>query len=226
MSGSASSETALRSRSRQADIEQLKSPIDAFYEHGSRADIVGLCQAFAYLLNRCDILLKRQDIQMKRLLFAVLALSSVMQADVIWSYTFQEAGNLGFTYWHDGPTVPTINDFGIPRFTILGEQLHSCSPGSSGLYCAEADFLVVTNGLYVVLSRQSRDPFEAFPADQVLFPDGKLDLPGTYYSVLGPMYSLKVSNDPRDLAPEPASWVLLALGVLAVALRAKRFDPA
>jgi hypothetical protein len=31
---------------RQADVERLKSYMEAFYEHGSRADVVGLCEAF------------------------------------------------------------------------------------------------------------------------------------------------------------------------------------
>jgi hypothetical protein len=31
---------------RQADVERLKLHMEAFYEHGSHADIVGLCRAF------------------------------------------------------------------------------------------------------------------------------------------------------------------------------------
>lgn len=34
---------------RQADVERLKSHMEAFYEHGSRADIRGLCEAFESL---------------------------------------------------------------------------------------------------------------------------------------------------------------------------------
>ncbi|HEY3936736.1 MAG TPA: hypothetical protein VGL97_04870 [Bryobacteraceae bacterium] len=37
---------------RQADVERLKSHMEAFYEHGSRADIVGLCEAFEALERR------------------------------------------------------------------------------------------------------------------------------------------------------------------------------
>jgi len=44
---------------RQADVERLKPHIEAFYEHGSRADVVGLCEAFESLERKefrvCDL---------------------------------------------------------------------------------------------------------------------------------------------------------------------------
>ena len=44
---------------RQAYVERLKSHIEAFYEHGSCADVVALCEAFDQLEQKeftmCDL---------------------------------------------------------------------------------------------------------------------------------------------------------------------------
>ena len=55
---------------RQADVERLKPHIKAFYEHGSRADIVGLREAFESLERKAS---RASDLHRACLLEEILA---------------------------------------------------------------------------------------------------------------------------------------------------------
>lgn len=149
---------------------------------------------------------------MKTAALLALALAGSLSADPIWSYQFTEQQpDASFVIWHEGPLVPIV---GIAF--LWGDQLHSCTPGDH-YYCAFAALQVVNDGLLVIFSRQPLDPrSDQILSDQILMIGAKLDVPGTYSASRQGIGTLKISNDPADLAPEPGTWALLSFGLLGI----------
>lgn len=157
---------------------------------------------------------------MKTAALLALALAGSLSADPIWSYQFTEfQPDASFTIWHEGPLVP-IGD----RVFINGPDLHGCWPATTLFYCAFVQLIIVnTDDLLVVFSRQPFDPRrDPIMTDQIVFTGAKLDAPGTYLSRAG---TLKISNDPADLAPEPGTWAMLGFGLLGLCVAAKQKRP-
>jgi hypothetical protein len=163
---------------------------------------------------------------MKRLLIGILALSGVLRADAIWSYTFneqfQDSFVYGFSYLHDGPIS---GDFVV----IGGNELSFCQVHESS-FCEFVELGYPTRGpefLVLVATSSHPIPSGGQPPPAIFMQVPSLQSIGTWSNEhAGIIDTFKISNDPRDLAPEPASWVTLPLGALIVALAYRRSNSA
>lgn len=152
---------------------------------------------------------------MKTAALLALALAGSLQADPIWSYQFADHGiGDSFIIWHDGPIVPGgIGD----RALFTGDQLHGCV-ALQRLICESILFTVIGNDLSVLFDRQRFDD----PNDRIMTPEEyifinvNIGVPGTYTATYGGNATLKISDDPADLAPEPTTLALLSFGMIGL----------